>query len=489
MLFSTNTFIFLFLPCYLLVYYLSEAVAALVTKKVLSSTTRKLFIPNAVLLLMSLFFYYWDVGKFLVVFGITIVVNYFMGRFIFTTSRPKLCLILGVIFNLSILFYYKYFNFLYDQMSLLLNALGNIQLAKQPTLFLPLGISFYTFMAISYLVDSYKKRSEYSSLLNFGMYLSMFPHLVAGPIVRYSEIAEEIKSRRITTDALFEGVWRFSLGLGKKVILANNLGAISDKIFALPATELTTTLSWIGVICYTFQIYFDFSGYSDMAIGLARFFGFHFPENFNAPYRSQNVTEFWKRWHMSLSRWFRDYLYIPLGGNRKGNLRTYVNLSIVFILCGFWHGASWTFVVWGAYHGILLVIERILNQKFHFSTKGLVGTAITFLLVMIGWVFFRSTSIGNAWHYIKTMFGFSAVGGFQYFTPWYYLDSATVTYLIAAALASFLPFEKMQMPGKILEQGETGLVLAKGFVAIFLTLYSVTILSKAGFRPFLYFQF
>jgi alginate O-acetyltransferase complex protein AlgI len=365
--------------------------------------------------------------------------------------------------------------------------ISGANLSFHESIFLPVGISFYTFMAISYLFEVYKKKEQCADFLSFGTYLSLFPHLVAGPIVRYSEIDREISSRTVNTEMFSEGIWRFCFGLGKKVILANNLGAVSDKIFALPHSELSISVAWIGIVCYTLQIFFDFSGYSDMAIGLARFFGFHFPENFNQPYNSANITEFWRRWHMTLSRWFKDFLYIPLGGNRNGSLKTYRNLVVVFFLCGLWHGASWTFVIWGLYHGFLLVIERIMKHHFHFEMKGPAGVIITLFLVMIGWVFFRSPNIDSSVGYIKTLFGMTDGVIFNYFSSLYYLDFLTVSLLIAGVFFATVPSKSLQNTFDRLSYGNR--VLLKGVCSISLLLLSVMILSKTEFNPFIYFQF
>jgi alginate O-acetyltransferase complex protein AlgI len=285
----------------------------------------------------------------------------------------------------------------------------------------------------------------------------------------------------------FEGIWRFSLGMGKKVILANNLGSVADKVFALPTSELTTVLAWAGVACYTLQIYFDFSGYSDMAIGLARFFGFHFPENFNQPYQSKSITEFWRRWHMTLSRWFRDYLYIGLGGNRQGWVRTCFNLFMVFFLCGLWHGAAWNFVIWGMFHGILLVLERVLKNRYGIVPKGLYGNGQTLFLIMIGWVFFRSPTFDQALMYLSALFGMPHLSGFQYFRLSYYLDASMMTYLVVGWLIVLFPYGKVEKMLAYMEPDQQ--TLLKGTVGILVLFMSLLTLSKMQFIPFIYFQF
>lgn len=453
MIFSSNIFLFLFLPLCLTVYFIIQ--------KIFRQNTT---ILNLVLLLFSLFFYLWGSGRFLLVFITSIIINFILSKFICRFSNKKIFLALGIIFNLALLFYFKYFNFFYQQINLLFHS----QLPPQNSIFLPIGISFYTFMAITYLVDVYQHQRP-ASLLNFSTYLSLFPHLVAGPIVRYHQIATEMNKRFVDKDMFFNGVWRFSTGLGKKVIIANNLGVVADKIFSLPQNEFCTLLAWIGIISYTFQIFFDFSGYSDMAIGLAKMFGFNFPENFNQPYTATSVTDFWHRWHISLSTFFKDFLYIPLGGNRKGSLRTYLNLLIVFLLCGLWHGASWTFIVWGLYHGSLQILERLTKNK-------ICCHSLTFLLITIGWVFFRSPTLSFSFNYLKTMFSYTPYHQ-QYYTIRYYLPPNIIFYFILASLLSFSFFPKINNK------------TIKGCIAIAALLWSIAFLSKSTFTPFIYFQF
>ncbi|MFT3842589.1 MAG: MBOAT family O-acyltransferase [Myxococcaceae bacterium] len=485
MLFSSNIFLFLFMPIYVFGYHALDLLGALVLRRKELSQQ----FSNGVLFALSLFFYFWGSGRFIVVFAVAIAANTLLGWLIEkSTTRKRSWLVLGVIGNLSILLYFKYFGFLFAQVAAALLSAAGVHLEPLAPIYLPVGVSFYTFMAISYLVEVYQGQVKGAGLLRFGTYLTLFPHLVAGPIVRYSEIAGELRERKVTVPLAFEGVRRFSVGLAKKVILANSLGAVADAIFALPTSELTTSLSWIGVASYTLQIYFDFSGYTDMAIGLARFFGFHFPENFNAPYLADSVTDFWRRWHMSLSRWFRDYLYIALGGNRAGPLRTYFNLFTVFALCGLWHGASWTFVIWGIFHGVLLVAERVLRLRFGVQPRGIPGRVLTMVLVMVGWVFFRAPTLGGALAFLKAMFGFAHVSGWQYFSARHYLDAATTTYLLAGAAIVLIPWHRVSWK-RFETRGPRSFVLAQGAAIVVLTLLSLTVLSKTQFNPFIYFQF
>src|SRR5579872_1849180 len=350
MVFSSQFFLYIFMPVFLSFY---------------------LLVPprhrNWVILAASLTFYTVGAGSTVLILIASIAINQFLAMRIEPASsgRRKALLALGIGLNLSGLAYYKYSTFAWALTADAAGYLGLQPLPAAPLIPLPIGISFFTFQAISYLLDVYRREiAPAASYGEFAVYHSLFPQLVAGPIVRYREIKSEMLSRHIDRVALTEGAYRFCLGLGKKIAIADNLGTIADTMFKLPANELGFVQAWLGILCYSLQIYFDFSGYSDMAIGLGRLLGFHFPENFNQPYRSANITEFWRRWHMTLSRWFRDYVYIPLGGNRHGRLRTFVNLWIVFLLCGLWHGAGLTFVVWGLYHGFLLILERLADTCF-----------------------------------------------------------------------------------------------------------------------------
>lgn len=461
MLFSSNLFLLLFLPTVLLLYF---GVNRIIRPPVI--------VLNIIIITFSLFFYFWGTGQFIVIFLGSIFFNYLFGQLIAKYLRfKKFFLLLGVSANLCLLGYFKYFNFFYQQISSLLRLAP----PSISPIFLPIGISFYSFMAISYLVDVYRRQKP-AGFFDFTLYLSFFPHLVAGPIIRYHEISAKIKKRQTDTDHFFEGLWRFSLGLGKKVIIANSVGQLTDKVFSLPPGEIGSLLAFMGVVAYGIQIYFDFSGYSDMAIGLASLFGFNFPENFNHPYMAGSITDFWRRWHMSLSRFFRDYLYIPLGGNRLGSLRTYSNLIIVFTLCGLWHGASWTYVVWGLYHGLLLTIERVLKNKFHFEPKGTLSQLITFSLVSLGWIIFRSPNLSFALTYIKTILSFSDKSP-QFYTLRYFIPTNIAFYLTIGLIFSFFPLSKPKS------------IYVRGLIILALTIVSLSFLSKTSFTPFIYFQF
>jgi alginate O-acetyltransferase complex protein AlgI len=472
MVFSTNIFLFGFLPLVLSLYFL---------------TPRKF--RNAYLFVTSLCFYFWGCGSVIFVFLLCVLLNHYAGHWIHNSPPPKARIILTIclILDLAILVYYKYFNFFSDQVSFLLGAF-NMHWQPAFRVVLPIGVSFFVFKAMSYPVEVYRGlETPPKRLTDFGAWLALFPDFIAGPIVRYSDVSREIFQRSTTVDLFFSGLSRFAMGLGKKVLIANNLGFVADKVFSLPQAESSTGLAWLGLVCYTFQIYYDFSGYSDMAIGLGRFFGFHFPENFNQPYRSKNITEFWRRWHMTLSRWFRDFLWFPLGANRKPGFRTYFNLFLVFLLCGFWHGAAWTFVFWGMYYGLLLVFELFLKNRFKFEFSGIPGNIYTMVMVMIGWVLFRSADFHAAVEFLTLLLGLRpGTGTFLYFPYNYYLQNDVLIYLAAAVLFAWLPverFEKLRF-----WQSAPGVALT-GLVSVCLIAYAAIVLSTVGFNPFIYFRF
>lgn len=393
MVFSSTVFLFLFLPAVLLI------VLAL----------PRLWLQNAFLLVASLFFYAWGETFYVLVMIASILMNYVLGLLVALRrahpSAARAALILAVVANLALLGAYKYAGFVVDTLNLLLAHAGCRPLAHLPV-HLPIGISFYTFQALSYVVDVYRGDARpQRNPFNLGLYISLFPQLIAGPIVRYRDVDDQLRARAITLPLFVSGVRRFALGLGKKVLLANSAAVVADRVFNLPPEHLTTGAAWTGAFAYALQIYFDFSGYSDMAIGLGRMFGFHFLENFNYPYIATSVREFWRRWHLSLSTWFRDYLYVPLGGNRGSPARTAFNLLLVFFLCGLWHGANWTFVVWGLYHGFFLMLERSAWGRWLDARPRPLQAAYTLLAVLIGWVFFRADSLPHALAYLAAMAG------------------------------------------------------------------------------------
>lgn len=392
MVFSSIPFLFYFLPVFLICYLLIG---------------RNVFLRNLVFLLFSLFFYAWGEAIFVLVMIGSIVGNYAFGLII-GYRRSRTILALGIAFNLALLFWFKYAAFLVENLTGFGAALG---LGRPVTVdvHLPIGISFFTFQALSYLIDVYRSQATAErSFSTLALFISMFPQLIAGPIVRFQSIQTQLHDRSLSIDAAYRGAQLFVVGLAQKVLIADTLAFPADRIFALPVDQLGTGLAWFGAACYTLQIYFDFAGYSTMAIGLGLIAGFRLPKNFDYPYIAQSVTEFWRRWHMTLSRWFRDYLYIPLGGNREGQRRTYRNLLIVFVLCGLWHGAAWNFLVWGLWHGGFLVLERVGLGRRIGTLWQPIGHAYLLLVVVIGWVVFRANDLPHAGAYLLQMSGLGA---------------------------------------------------------------------------------
>ena len=388
MVFSSMTFIWIFLPVLLIVNFAAKEKYR-----------------NFILLIFSLLFYSWGEPKYIVVMLLSIIINYFFGLVIGKLKKSKtrkIVFIFNIFINIGFLGFFKYYSFI----SHTINSLFNLYLLPYLEIDLPIGISFYTFQVMSYIIDLYRGNIKVQkNILKLALYISFFPQLIAGPIVRYLDINKQIDSRVISKEKFAQGIKRFIYGLSKKVIVANTLAQVADLTFNAKVNELSFSLAWLGAFGYMLQIYYDFSGYSDMAIGLGKMFGFEFLENFNYPYISQSMTEFWRRWHISLSTWFKEYLYIPLGGNRKGKIRTYINLGIVFLCTGLWHGAAWNFVIWGIYHGFFLIIERIKLKELLDKNKLKCFNYIYMLLVtLFGWILFRADSILHALSYIKQMF-------------------------------------------------------------------------------------
>jgi len=439
------------------------------------------------------------------------VLDYFCGLLIsYARSHPdipnartrrlaKSGVAISVIGNLVILGIFKYFNFAVDIFQNLFASLGWNTPSNVIQIVLPLGISFYTFQSMSYTIDVYRGRVEPTrNFLNFSCFVTMFPQLVAGPIIRYRDIENQIVNRDITVRKFSSGVQRFIIGLAKKVLVANTVAVIVDRIFAFSPNELTRELAWLGISFYSLQIYFDFSGYSDMAIGLGRMLGFDFLENFNYPYIAQSIRDFWRRWHISLSNWFKDYLYIPLGGNRISQRKTYINLAVVFFLVGLWHGAAWRFVVWGAYHGVFLIIERGPFGKFLRNLLRPLRHLYTLLAVMIGWVFFRADSLEHAFYFLKCMMGFAGSSGRGSFDIHYYLNNEVVLIILIGILGStpIVPVGK-KIYAHIFRERQAGaigiinlglsLTALLSFMAIFM--YSIMSLANQTYNPFIYFRF
>ena len=461
MVFSTPIFLFLFLPAVLVLNYI-------IPKKYIA-------VKNVVLLIASLFFYAWGEPKNVLLMLLSIAVNYvcglLLGRFDSDEKKRKVVLWASVVFNLGLLFFFKYFSF----------VTGGLF----PVIKLPIGISFFTFQIMSYTIDVYRRSVEpQKSLLKLALYISLFPQLIAGPIVRYIDVEKQLTYRECTAEKTARGMIRFSMGLAKKVIVSNTVAAICDGIFGSTNTVPAFT-AWVGVICYALQIYFDFSGYSDMAIGMGHMLGFDFLENFKYPYVSCSVQEFWRRWHISLSSWFRDYLYIPLGGNRRGKVRTYINLIIVFACTGLWHGASFSFIVWGLWHGLFLVIERLGFKKVLDKLPKFIGWIYTMLVVLVGWVFFRADTLSAAMKYLGEMFSFSGgvANGMAQFDNLSFIITV-IAIVLCTPVYQFLKGKLEKTEGGKKAAFVIGAVLATG-----LFILSVIFLTGSGYNPFIYFRF
>lgn len=468
MVFSSLTFLFVFLPIVLLIYYISPKP-----------------LKNFVILLFSLIFYAWGEPKFIFLIILSILINYIGALQIVKnssdTEKRKFIFITLLLIDISILFFFKYYGFIISS----IGSLFGIDLVIRD-IPLPLGISFYTFQQISYIIDVYTKKTKVQkNLINFAAYITMFPQLIAGPIVKYNDIEGQLKNRNENLTQFSSGVHRFIIGLGKKVLLANSIGAIWSEIKVIPLNEISILTSWIGIIAFALQIYFDFSGYSDMAIGLAKMFGFEFLENFNYPYISKSVTEFWRRWHISVGTWFREYLYIPLGGNKKGNLIQIRNLFVVWFTTGLWHGASFNFIAWGIYFGVILFIEKIIFKNILNKLPSFLCHIYTLILVLIGWVIFDMNTLSSAMEYISIMFGLSnnlVVDKLSLFI----LSNNIVILLIGIICSTtLLPnvFKKLRCS---LKKSNIFIIISM-YLIIFIL--SISYLVGESFNPFLYFRF
>ena len=471
MLFSSATFLFVFLPVVLLLYF-----APVFRQDKQKELTKK----NAVLCLASLVFYAWGEPVYILLMLISIYFNYNIGLDLETLThdqkRRKTVFILAVVFNLFVLGFFKYYPFAVDNF----NRLFSLEI-KAAQISLPIGISFYTFQILSYVIDVYRgKCRAQRSLLSFATYITMFPQLIAGPIVQYGDIERQLLGRRIGIRKFSAGVLFFVRGLGKKILFANTIGAVYTEITSREISSVGMLTAWFGILCYTLQIYFDFSGYSDMAIGLGKMFGFDFVQNFNFPYTASSIKDFWSRWHISLSTWFRDYVYIPLGGNRKGTRRTIINLLIVWSLTGLWHGAAWNFVAWGVYYGVLLILEKYVFGNLIEKLPIWARRILTMLIVIIGWVFFSAESFSAAGCYLGAMVGF---GGLWDSTTGYLLLSNLFPFAVmtCSALGYFRKFPKLRNANVRLA------LQAVGYAAV-LVLCIVSLVSDT-YNPFLYFRF
>ena len=470
MLFSSITFLFIFLPLTLLLYYLVP-----------------FRMKNYVMLAASLIFYAWGEPVYIILMILSIILNYFCGQDIYekrdNARAMKMSLMFGVVMNLLILGFFKYYGLLMDT----INAILPIDILYR-VLALPIGISFYTFQAMSYLIDVYRKEVKpQENVLYFALYISMFPQLIAGPIVRYIDIEEQLKERSINSTKFGEGAMYFIRGLAKKVVLANTFGSIYEQVAAMQMGSFSTLTAWVGAIAYAFQIYFDFGGYSDMAIGLGKMFGFEFLPNFNYPYIAKSITDFWRRWHISLSTWFREYVYIPLGGNRCTPSRHILNLLIVWMLTGLWHGAQWNFMFWGLYYGVILILEKYLWGSKIEKLPAAVQHIYAFVLVLFGWVFFFSPTLGYAGQYLKVMFGigakgiFDKQGFFMIFTNWLLIVIA----ILASAPRGYKLLKKIT--GCWQSEEVRTIVTCAVYIAMFLL--CIAFLVTETYNPFLYFRF
>ncbi|MGL4989704.1 MAG: MBOAT family O-acyltransferase [Sarcina sp.] len=464
MVFSSIIFLFTFLPFALFSYYLIP---------------RKF--KNLVLLLFSLIFYAFGEPIYIVLMIFTTIFDYFMGIFIGKNlenkKKSKFLLIFTICVNLLILGFFKYFGFLIEN----INIIFSLDLSYK-TLPLPIGISFYTFQTLSYIIDVYlKKVSFQKNIISFSLYVTMFPQLIAGPIVRYKDVNKQLDCRIETPEKFGQGVERFILGLSKKVLLANNIGFIWTSISSQDLSLISPLTAWLGILSFSFQIYFDFSAYSDMAIGLGKMFGFDFIENFNYPYTSKSITEFWRRWHISLGSWFREYVYIPLGGNRCSFLKQCRNLFIVWLITGLWHGASWNFIVWGLYYGLILFIEKNYLKNILEKLPSFLAHFYTMFLVIIGWVFFASPTLSYAFSYIKIMF-FAPILGLLDSISLYYLISYLLVFVLLLLFSTPIPkfyFDKLVVK-------YNNLALASNMIIFF---FSIAYLVTETYNPFLYFRF
>lgn len=470
MVFSSLLFLFRFLPIVLLAYY------------ILPKKCR-----NFVLFLSSLIFYAWGEPVYVVLILLSTCVDYAAGLAVHyfkekgKMSGAKVMVACSAVINLALLGFFKYAGFFLQIVHQLTGlAMPELHLA------LPIGISFYTFQTMSYTIDVYRGDAKMQkNFITFGAYVALFPQLIAGPIVRFKDVAEQLDHRKETISQFSKGILRFMVGLGKKVLIANQVGALWSQIAAMPDSELTTAMAWLGVVAFTLQIYFDFSGYSDMAIGLGKMFGFDFMENFNYPYISTSIREFWRRWHISLSTWFREYLYIPLGGNRKGQVRTYVNLLIVFFATGLWHGAGATFIIWGLYHGLFLVVERMglgkLLEKNCFRGLNHIYTA---LVVVVGWVFFRADTLADAKVILHQMFTWeNGIYPASLFVNRKVIFLAVLGVLLSGIVQSICPKLREHLYEK--EVTKTVDIVIMAVLLFVCTMYLVS----STYNPFIYFRF
>jgi len=485
MVFSSSLFLLYFLPAFLIIYFLIPV-----------------SLKNWVLLIASILFYAWGAPKFVFfVMGSVLIDFVLISRMNLKTGSLRRALFwISVLLNLALLIWFKYMNFFVDQFQVILSWFGS-KPSEWTKIALPLGISFITFQKLAYTLDVYKRKHPvFIKLQDYALYIFMFPQLLSGPIVRPGQIASQItdRSQQDNIDYKLSGFYRFIIGLAKKVLIADVLGVTVNEIFSLTPAELSSGITWIGAIAYTFQIYFDFSGYSDMSIGLARMLGFKLPENFNSPYVSQSITEFWRRWHMTLSFWFRDYIFLPLAyaTSRKLPKERYIGLradkviyliatSVTFLLCGFWHGAAWTFILWGVYMGIFLIIDRLFLLKYLKKLGRIPSIVITFFVLMIGWLLFRSQSLEEAWFLVRRLFAFHGAENLVWLNPKFW------TMMVIAVIFSFWGgLKKIESwIEKLYYNPGNGMIISSSIIAILMFVLCVATITASGFSPFIYFRF
>lgn len=473
MVFSSLLFLFVFLPVFILVYHLVG-----------------FRYKNIVILLASVVFYGWGAPKFIFMVLGSLVVNFYVVKKLYKSNLYKqYYLFLSLVINIGLLLYFKYANFFIENTNFILESI-NINAINWTRIALPIGISFFTFQSITYTVDVYRNvHKPLNKISDYLLYILMFPQLIAGPIVRFNTIADDIIDRRKneTIDNKLMGICRFAIGLSKKVLIANVLGEQVDMIYGSPMSEIDTSLAWIAIIAYSFQIYFDFSGYSDMAIGLGKIIGFNFPENFNNPYVSRSISEFWRRWHITLGAWMKDYLYIPLGGNRvKTKFRLFFNLGFVFIISGLWHGASWNFIIWGAWHGIFLILDRIFLLNVLNKIGKVPAIIFTYFIVLIGWVFFRIEELDKSVLYLRKMFSL------DFSQPSLPLTKEFWTIFMLAALFSFITISKfgLHIEKKVYQtRPALNSQITLFIISFILFVLSTSYIASSGFNPFIYFRF
>lgn len=470
MLFSSYSFLILFLPLLIIVYYIIPAK-----------------FRNYLLLIASLGFYAWGGPKYLLVMLLSIGINYVCGLLVdpsrFSPQAAKWAVVLAVILNLSLLGYYKYTDFFLSNINTVLKS--DIPL---PHIVLPIGISFYTFQGMSYVFDVKRGTGKVlKNPLSLALYISLFPQLIAGPIVRYETIAYQLNNRTTNIDDLEKGMYRFAIGLAKKVLLANMAGELAAKCFEMNPGSLDIVTAWVGAIAFSVQFFFNFCGYSDMAIGLGHIFGFSFPENFNYPYIADSITDFWRRWHISLSTWFRDYVYIPLGGNRKGQARQYLNLLIVWMLTGFWHGAAWNFIIWGLYYAVLLMIEKFLKATFKVKVSSVIKHIYTILGFIIGNIIFNASSVGYAWGYVKALFGGNGIQHTELSNLYYYVCEYGLILLLGCIAAT--PLIKNTALKICAKANPKAVFVLKLVTFLGILMLCIMRLVVSSFNPFIYFRF